>query len=430
MPPASDDCHSLWSDTASAPPALPPFSGDHSASVAVVGGGYTGLSAALHLAEAGADVILMEARRIGYGGSGRNVGLVNAGLWMLPDDIVNTAGPAYGERLVATLGASPQLVWSLIDRHDIDCEDVRAGTLQCAHSPAGFRALAARENQWNHRGAPVTLLSADDAAPMIGSTAFHGALLDNRAGILQPLSYVRGLARAADAAGARLFEGAPVTDCRRDGGRWVLRTPGGTVRAEALIIAVHGYPQEAFAGHRAQIIDFNFFQCATPPLTDAVRRTILPGGHGAWDTALVLSSYRLDAGGRLIVGGVGRVDGWVNGYHRRWAARTIRRVFPQVGDVTLTHAWSGRIAMTPNHIPRLHRPAPGALIVTSFNGRGIGPGSLFGKLLAEATLSADTRDLPLPVTTARPVFARGLHNWFYETGARLYHLTQHRRNKM
>ena len=153
----------LWEMTAPQGPPLAALQGASEADVAVIGGGYTGLSAALHLAGAGAQVALIEAGQIGYGGSGRNVGLVNAGLWMFPDDVVKTMGPEYGERLLTTLGNSPDLVFQLIEQHGIQCEALRNGTLHCAHSRGGLRALQKREEQWGRRGAPVTLLDKDQA---------------------------------------------------------------------------------------------------------------------------------------------------------------------------------------------------------------------------------------------------------------------------
>ncbi|MCK5914204.1 MAG: FAD-binding oxidoreductase, partial [Desulfuromusa sp.] len=164
----STETHGVWTVTAPSHPTLFPIKGECKTDVAVIGGGYTGLSAALHLAEAGTDVTLLEAKSIGYGGSGRNVGLVNAGLWLKPDEVVEKMGEEYGERVLDILGASPGLVFEMIDKYGIECDDTREGTLHCAHSPAGYKVLRQREEQWQRRNAPVTLLSRDVAAPMIG----------------------------------------------------------------------------------------------------------------------------------------------------------------------------------------------------------------------------------------------------------------------
>jgi len=155
----STETHGVWTVTAPSHPRLYPVMGEQKSDVAIVGGGYTGLSAALHLAEAGIDVALLEAKSIGYGGSGRNVGLVNAGLWLKPDEVVEKLGEDYGERTLDVLGSSPDLVFELIDKYGIECDAVRKGTLHCAHSPGGYKVLRQREEQWQRRGAPVELLS-------------------------------------------------------------------------------------------------------------------------------------------------------------------------------------------------------------------------------------------------------------------------------
>ena len=417
---------SWYAATANVRLDLPSLAGKHSSDVCVIGGGYTGLSAALHLAEAGTGTILLEAKEIGSGGAGRNVGLVNAGLWLMPDDVVRIVGQAYGERLIEVLGASPDLVFGLIEKHGIQCEAMRKGTLHCAHSPGGFRALQQRQAQWKRRGAPVTLLSREDAAPKIGSDCFHGALLDQRAGTIQPLAYAYGLAKVAELAGARLYADSPVTDLKRESNHWRLSTPSGHVRAKAVILATHGYPESAFKNREKELIPFNFFQFATSPLPENVRKTILPGGQGAWDTNMILSSFRLDQSGRLIVGSVGQVENRGYSLHKSWARRTIRKIFPQVGPISLEYAWNGRIAMTVDHIPRFHVLDKDLVSVNSYNGRGIGPGTVFGKLLAELVQGACPDTIPLPVSKPKGILTRNLRGLFYEAGARMYHLIQRR----
>ena len=211
--------HGLWEKTAPAAPPTEPLIGDVRADVVVVGCGYTGLSAALRLAEAGAKVAALEAVEVGFGGAGRNVGLVNAGMWVLPADVIGALGVDYGERALALLGAGPAAVWETIEKHAIDCEPVHNGTLHCAVGRAGAEEVAERARQWGARGAPVKALSAAEAAKRVGSTAFSGALLDMRAGTIQPLGYARGLARAAMAAGAAIYTGTPVERRRADGRR-------------------------------------------------------------------------------------------------------------------------------------------------------------------------------------------------------------------
>lgn len=418
--------HGVWTVTAPPHPALLPIEGERRTDVAVIGGGYTGLSAALHLAEAGTDVTLLEAKSIGYGGSGRNVGLVNAGLWLKPDDVVDIMGPEYGERILNVLGASPALVFEMINKHKIECDAVHEGTLHCAHSPAGYKVLRQREEQWQRRNAPVTLLSRETAAPMIGSKAFHGALLDKRAGQIQPLAYAYGLAEAARKAGAKLHVNSPVTSFKRNGNVWQLKTPGGVITAKTVILATQGYPDYAFKNQKNSMVPFNYFQFATPPLPESVRKTILPGGHAAWDTNLILSSYKLDRDGRLIVGSVGQARSGAYNLHKNWTLRSVKKVFPQVGSIELEHAWDGIIRMTTDNIPRFHILDKGMITVTSYNGRGIGPGTMFGKLLAEYTQSESLAGIPLPLTQQENISTRLVRGLYYEVGARFYHFAQRR----
>lgn len=422
--------HGLWADTAPAPPVLSSFKGERKTDIAIVGGGYTGLSAALHLAEKGADAVLLEAEQIGFGGAGRNVGLVNAGLWLMPDDVVKIIGEEYGERVIKELGNSPDLVFDLIKKHKIECEATRKGTLHCAHSNGGYKALRLREDQWKKRGAPVRLLSKEEAEPKIGSDAFYGALLDLRAGTVQPLAYAHGLAHAAKNAGADLFVKSPVIKITKKGKNWKIKTLDGTLTAKAIIQACQGYPSHWFKNYKKTLIPFNFFQFATNPLPEKIRKTILPQGHGAWDTNMILSSYRLDETGRLVVGSVGSVDRLGHGIHHSWAKRAINKVFPQIKDAqpdyNLEYGWFGRIAMTANHVPKFHIFDDTNISVTSYNGRGIGPGTLFGKLMAQYFLNDLDDNIPLPVSKQKSVITRGIRGLTYEAGARAYHFIQHR----
>ncbi|MCK5350142.1 MAG: FAD-binding oxidoreductase, partial [Desulfobacula sp.] len=214
----------LWAATAPSKPRLTSLQGDQRTDIAIIGGGYTGLSAALHLAKMGKESIVLEAEDIGHGGAGRNVGLVNAGLWLMPEDLLRLAGPEYGEKLIDVLGDSPDLVFELIEEHGIECEALRNGTLHCADSKKGYKALLQREEQWLKRKAPVRLLGRDEAASKTGSNSFYGALLDKRAGTIQPLAYAYGLANAALKAGAQLYNHSPVVGFEKTGEGWKLNT--------------------------------------------------------------------------------------------------------------------------------------------------------------------------------------------------------------
>lgn len=413
----------LWRDTAAEAVAPPPLTQDAVCDVAVIGGGFAGVSAALHAAEAGASVRLLEAHRIAHGGSGRNVGLVNAGLWLPPGDVCAALGQAEGERLNAALAAAPDLVFSLIAAHAIDCEAMRAGTLHCAHAPSGLRDLRRRHAQGVARGAPLTLLDAEQASARTGARGMHGALHDARAGTIQPLAFCAGLARAAMAAGAALHDETPALRVARDGDVWRIETPGGTVRAGALIMTTNAYHQGAAGAPPPPGIPVRYFQMATDPLPADLRAAILPGAEGAWDTALIMTSFRTDAAGRLILGAIGAPEGIGAPIHHGWAARKLARLFPALAGRPFVHGWSGRIAMTPDHIPRIVRLGPRGYGAFGWSGRGIGPGVTFGRALAQAVVGAVEDGLPLAPTDASAAPLAALRAAGIEAGARAAHLT-------
>ncbi|WP_185984939.1 NAD(P)/FAD-dependent oxidoreductase [Aureimonas mangrovi] len=414
--------HGLWEQSAPPAPPTQALEGEDDVDFVIVGAGYTGLSAALHLAEAGARPVVLDACEIGFGGSGRNVGLVNAGLWLRPDEARDALPAPYGERLIALLGAGPQAVFDLVKRHSIPCEAIQAGTLHCAVGAGGERELAARAAQWRKLGAPVRLLDAAEAAAAIGTRAYGAALLDERAGTIQPLAYVRGLARAAILAGATIHTNSPVTRASEENGRWLIETPRGRLRAGFVLVATNAYSHGPFADVGQELVRLPYFNFATAPLPPERVAEILPGRQGAWDTREILSSFRLDATGRLVFGSVGALRGTGHAIHAAWARRAMTQLFPSLRDTAFESCWFGQIGMTADAVPRLHRPAPNMISFSGYNGRGIAPGTVFGRLAAQfMTGSLAEADMPLPFTPLSRVRLRGAREAYYEVGAQLAH---------
>ncbi|WP_018234600.1 FAD-binding oxidoreductase [Ensifer sp. BR816] len=419
----------LWHATAPAAPETGPLTGDVASDVAIIGGGFTGLSAALHLAEMGVKATVIEARMIGYGGSGRNVGLVNAGMWVKPDDLIATLGAEAGGRLLNELGDGPAFVYDLVARHGIECEVVRNGTLHMAVGPEGLKEITEREAQWQKRGAPVEALPADKAHALSGAEGFTGALLDRRAGTIQPLAYARGLARAALAAGAEIFTETPLVAAEHRGDVWKLTAGRGTLIARHVIVATEAYgalvDNVPWKAQTQELTVLPYFQFATNPLPGEVASRILPERQGAWDTGLVMTSFRMDQQNRLIFGSIGRLDAMAEGTHRAFAARSVRKLFPYIGDFRFEYWWDGRIGMTSNHLPVMHVLAPNVVSVGGYNGRGIAPGTVFGRALARY-VTGDASAIPLAETPITPDPWRNLKSAFYHAGAQAKHLIDRR----
>ena len=424
MAAAPDQPVSLWDKTAPPPPDAPAFAGEHACDIAIVGAGFTGLSAALHLAEGGASVTVLEATKIGYGGSGRNAGLVNQGLWYHPGEVVEVLGEEAGERLNAAYASGPNLVFELIERHGIECEAVRNGTLYMAPNEAHAAKLAKRAEAMNSRGAKVEMLDRETAAARTGTQSYCAALFDPEAGTINPMGYVRGLARAAIGAGVQVHAESPVTSLEQTGSGWVVSTAQGKVTAAKVILATNAYTDDLWPGLRKEIYPLYYFQYATTPLGENLRQTILPGREGAWDSRDAMISFRFDAAGRLIVGSVGSIPEDRESFRKRWAERTIARLFPHLGPVDWDFRWMGEIAFTPDHVPRLHELAPGVMTCIGYNGRGIGPGSVMGRAMARHILSDGEEALPLPFSPPQPLSFRGIRSKFIDVGAGIIQLGQ------
>ncbi|MEE7439771.1 FAD-binding oxidoreductase [Methylobacterium oryzae] len=404
---------SLWATTAAPAPDTPPLARSGLAEVVIVGGGFCGLSTALHLAERGIRPVVLEAQEVGYGGSGRNGGQVIPGLKYDPADLVARFGRERGERLARFAGGTADVVFDLIARHGMDVPHSRAGWIQGAHTEAGLAEVAKRAAQWADLGAPTRVLDRAQTEQLLGTDRYLGGWLDGRGGAIQPLSYARGLARAAQKAGATIHGGSPVTGLERTGSGWTVTTAQGErVTTGRVVLCTNGYTGGLWPNLARTVIAANSFQVATVPLTDNLRRSILPEGHVSSDTRKLLLYFRLDHTGRLLMGGRGPFREPRDPADWAHLERIVGKLFPQLDGIAFDHRWCGRVAITRDYLPHLHEPAPGLLIDIGCQGRGVGLQSAMGRAMAAYIATGDAGNLPLPLTPIEPLPLHGLNRLY------------------
>ncbi len=405
---------SLWAATAQQAPATQPLAfGEHRAELVIVGGGFGGLSAALHAAEKGVNVMLLEAAEIGWGASGRNNGQVIPCLTRAdPDILVQEFGPAKGEALVAVLRDSARTVFDLIRKHKIECDAVQNGWLQPAHRRSRLAVSRSRHEQWQRRGAPVELLDQDQVAAITGSRYWFGGWQNPTGGHINPLGFARGLARAAIAAGARIHTRSAVTDLQRHGDGWKVSTAHGVVSSPRVILATQGYTDfftpTLWPGLAQSVVPARSYQMATQVLPAEIRATILPQDHAMSDTQGDLHFARFDASGRLVTGGSLIIPLGFDARLRQRIGARLHKLFPQLdalGKVRFDYVWHGVFAATPDKLPRFHRLDEGLYSWMGCNGRGVALATALGPILVDAALGGEAL---LPLEQPRPIAAHAL----------------------
>ncbi len=382
---------SLWQATAAEDAHYPPLSENREADVVVVGGGFTGLSSALHLSQLGKSVVLLEAREIAWGASGRNGGQVNPGWKMMPSETEAHYGRDRGRRISRLIDGACDLVFDLIDRHKIDCAPRRVPYFRAAYGARGIDEVEQWVHEWGAMGAPVRLKNESETHQLMGSTFFHGGMEDARGGSVQPLSYSRGLARAAVQAGAELFAQSEVSEIERAKAGWrVITGKGVKVNARFLVIATNGYTDNLWPGLKKQVVPLASLQAATFPLPEKVLRTLLPQGHHLSDSRRMMIYCRIDETGRFQIGGRGSLFSPARQQaDTRHLQAEACKIFPQLKDVKWEFEWGGLIAATRHHVPHLIELDKKAYAGLGYHGRGVAMGTMMGKQLAELIAGED-----------------------------------------
>ncbi|CUH46020.1 NAD(P)/FAD-dependent oxidoreductase [Ruegeria atlantica] len=374
---------SWYAATASPVDRFPSLSGDVKADVCIVGGGYTGLSAALHLAEAGFDVVLLEAHRVGFGASGRNGGQLGSAQRMDQEDLERLVGDDDAAKLWDLAEDAKDLVKSLIAKHQIDC-DLKPGVAVLGLSQGEQQELHDHAVHLSDRYGYDQMEVLDEGAgqALCPSPSYRGGYLDMGAAHLHPLNFALGLAQAADKAGVRICESTEVLGVE-EATPAVVKSAHGKVTADHVILACNGYLGDLNRKVATKVMPINNFIAATEPLgVDAAR--VLTKDVAVADTKFVVNYFRLSADGRLLFGG-----GESYGYRfPSDIAATVRKpmteIFPHLQDVKIDYAWGGTLAITMRRMPYLARIAPNILSASGYSGHGVGTATHAGQLMALA----------------------------------------------
>jgi len=400
---------SLWSATAVPAGDYPALEGGKRAQVAIVGAGYAGLSAAIALADRGIAAVVLDAVEPGYGASGRNGGQVIPVSKYEPDEMLARYGEQVGGDILSMVDATPEAVFSLVERFGIACEPNRSGWIQAAHAESAVPALRRRCEQFRARGCDVRWLDREPLAASLGTGHYAAGWMHRGAGSVQPLSYARGLARAAQSLGVQIHGSTLVRKLERQGGAWRLESARGEVIADRVVLATNAYTTGLWPGLPQSIVPLYSMQVATDPLPGTPEAGVLPAHCCVSDTRRVVRYFRKDAAGRLVIGTRGPFTPRPDAAHARALIRSARAMFPELAGVAFPYLWSGRVAMTTDSLPHLHNPAEGLWIALGCNGRGVGMATMLGKVLAAACAGAPDGAPRYPVTGIRRIPFHAFH---------------------
>ncbi len=407
-PPAS-----LWQATTCEIPDYPSLDGDIETDALVIGAGFTGLSAALHLRQQGATVAVIEAGQPGTGASGRNSSLVIPTLSGAdPDDIVSRYG-ASGERFVVLVRDCTDDLFATATALQLGGQAEQTGWLQPAHSPGRMRLIERRAAQWAKWGATIEIADREQTRRMLGSDMWFGGLLSRTGGMVNPLALVHAM--AVRQAGGGLYARTPALSFAKGPDGWRVTTPFGEARAKSLIIATNAYTgavsEKLLPDLAREIVPVTSWLAATEPLPETMRRSVLPARVAMSDTRGDLHFARYDAEHRLISGAALITPIDRPSRLRKLVAKRLERIWPQTRGIKIEFVWNGQIGMTPDRFPRFHRIGPDAFAWTGCNGRAVALSLAVGKKLAKAALGAPLDAIALPFSPLRPLPVQALIRW-------------------
>ena len=380
--PASIDAQSYYQASAHSFPQQPRLKSDLRADICIIGAGFTGLSAALELAEAGYKVIVLEAREIGYGASGRNGGQICTGFSPGQQRIEAQLGKEDAIKCFAIAEEAKKLIVERIAKYKIDC-DLKWGYLHVIPKPSQFEGLREWKNEWDALGyADTQILNKSELDERLGTRIYHGALREGRAGHFHPLNYCLGLAKAAIAAGTQIFENSVVLNIE-SGPVVTARTAQGSVRAKFMIIGCNAYIGKLVSKLYGRIMPVTSYIIATEPLGENRAKSLIRDNDAVATTNFIVDYFRLTRDSRLLFGGRASYSTLEPPNLGAYMRPRMLSVFPGLKDVKIDHAWGGYIAITSNRIPDCGRLEPNIYYAHGYSGQGVALAGMYGKLMAE-----------------------------------------------
>jgi glycine/D-amino acid oxidase-like deaminating enzyme len=378
---------SLWEATAPPGPKLNSIEGEHKVDVAVIGAGIAGLSTALHLAEAGCSVAVVEALEPGSGATGKSGGLLAPDfIRHSPAEIRQVLGHEMGDRLCKLVGSSTRQCFDLIESNNISCDANRDGFWVPAHDQAVLAGLRNRAQEWHKAGFDVQHVSPEETAHNLGTSRYCGAIRFADGGSLNPLAFSRGLAAAAIRQGATIYSHSPVNKlaCNPDG--WRVSTASGHLEAKRVVLAANGGNAALHARMKRTVLPLSVFEFATAPLSAEQRASILPQGGAYTDKQSYLFSGRYDKEGRLIGA---FPDFFIKRSEKSLYGEAKRRLvkqYPILGHVSIEYLWHGTAWINPSLLPKTHELGEGIFAIQSCNGRGLATNTVLGKEMASVLI--------------------------------------------
>ncbi len=364
-------------------PASERLAGDIDAEVVVVGAGYSGLSTALHVAELGLSVVILESQEVGYGASGRNFGQVVPYLRHSGQHALSRLGAHWGERLIDSAANGAELVFSLIEKYALRCAARRGGLMFAAHNQRQIKMLEGRVGFWLNRGVNLRMLGERETSEHVGGGRFPASILEHRGGTINALSFARELARATLEKGGRLFTNSPVDSVVKRNGRWITKTNAGSVTSKWVVMCTGAYTDPKFLRLSRTFLPIRAYQFETEPLPTDFRRKVLPGVTALTDTRPMISGIRIYEDGRLHLSSDGAAFGSVDRPQNDFAIRRLKEIFPFIEDVRIRSQWAGLIDFVPDQFPKILALDEQFVAPIGFSGRGIALATMAGREIAK-----------------------------------------------